>query len=278
MDSSAGRMAVAFTVEDLQYHYPSQDGLILRGLTFTIPLGSKVAIFGRSGVGKSTLLSILGLLWEGELASGRVCYHSLDHGLPWDYRQLTSPEIRASLRLREFGFVFQWSGLLPHLTCEENVALPLILQGWPTSKWRPRVRRLLKLAEHSPGELSELANRLGPFSGGQQRRLALIRGLSHNPPVLFADEPFSNLDSRSVEAVLRLLASWHMGELFPEDPPAPRTLLLASHDIEEAWQLCDHFLILTPEGTLADQRILPKTDLSLDRVKELIDRPSVCHT
>lgn len=273
MDPGAGRMAVAFVVDNLQFGYPGRPELVLKGLTFTVPLGAKVAIFGRSGVGKSTLLSVLGLLWEGELAGGSVCYHSGDHEGPWDYRQLDSSTTRAKLRLREFGFLFQWSGLLPHLTCEENIALPLVLHGWPRSAWQPRVYQLLVQAEHSPGELTNLAQRLGPFSGGQQRRIALLRALSHNPRVLFADEPLSNLDPRSAEAIIRVLALWHGGELFPGEAHEPRTLLLSTHDVEEAWNFCDWFLILNKEGKLAQGRLLSKAEITVEMVRKLVDHP-----
>jgi putative ABC transport system ATP-binding protein len=272
-------MALILAAENLTYRYPGQSKPVFCDLSFEIPAGARVGLLGRSGVGKSTLLYVLGLLWEGELGGGTVRYWPSGADGVWDYRCFSQSAERSRLRLVEFGFVFQNSVLLPHLTCEENIALPLILQGWPRREWLPRARRLLGLAEHSCGELTGLARRLGPFSGGQVRRIALLRAVVHDPRVLLADEPFSNLDAASIQAVLQLLEAWHRGQLRPEQNQDAtidsRTLIVATHDLEEAWALCDHFLVLSRNGELCGGRLLRKEEVHLDQLRRMIDSTTV---
>ena len=166
----------------------------LRGASLTARRGEILAVMGPSGSGKSTLLHCLaGILTPGE---GEVWF---------DGKRLdTLPEGRRSdLRRDRFGFVFQFGQLIPELTAEENVAMPLLLGG---------VRRGPALAEARPwfGRLGLDGlehRRSGELSGGQAQRVALARGLVARPEVLFADEPTGSLDSISGELVMRLLTA-----------------------------------------------------------------------
>jgi putative ABC transport system ATP-binding protein len=166
----------------------------LRGASLTVRRGEILAVMGPSGSGKSTLLYCLaGILTP-------------DEGDVWfDGRRLDtlSEDRRSDLRRDRFGFVFQFGQLIPELTAEENVAMPLLLGG---------VRRGPALAEARPwfGRLGLDGlehRRSGELSGGQAQRIALARGLVGRPEVLFADEPTGSLDSMSGELVMRQLTA-----------------------------------------------------------------------
>jgi ABC-type lipoprotein export system ATPase subunit len=165
---------------------------VLRGLTFTVPEGQFCAIMGPSGSGKSTVLHVaagLTPLTSGEIAIGT---HRLS--------ELSDHEA-ALFRRREIGFIFQFFHLLPYLTAEENVALPLLLDGRPSAMIAKSTERVLRLVElldrrqHKPAELS----------GGQMQRVAIARALVTNPRLILADEPTGNLDSTSSTGIMELL-------------------------------------------------------------------------
>ena len=164
----------------------------LRGATFAAAAGEIVAIMGPSGSGKSTLLHCLaGILVPG---SGEVWFdgHRID---------LLPETPRSALRRDRFGFVFQFGQLVPELTVEENVALPLLLGGERrTAALRSAREWLGRLDLDGLGE-----RRSGELSGGQAQRIALARGLVAGPRVLFADEPTGSLDSFTGEQVMNLM-------------------------------------------------------------------------
>ena len=166
----------------------------LRGATIAASRGEVVAVMGPSGSGKSTLLLCLaGILTP-------------DQGEVWFAGQrldILGENSRSDLRLERFGFVFQSGQLVPELTAEENVALPLLLNG---------IRRVPALAEARPwfarlGLDGLERRRSGELSGGQAQRVALARGLVARPQVLFADEPTGSLDSLAGELVMNLLTA-----------------------------------------------------------------------
>jgi len=185
---------------------------ILRGIDLLVPRGQYVAISGPSGSGKSTLLGLLAGL--DSPTSGRIILDGEDiTGLPEDKL--------ASLRGRKIGFVFQSYHLIPTLTAEENVLLPMELVG-NGRDGRDRARELLEavgLSErrgHYPVELS----------GGEQQRVALARAFVARPPLLLADEPTGNLDTSNGRLVLELLLRLNRSE--------GATLLLVTHAQELA--------------------------------------------
>ncbi|NBQ56302.1 MAG: ABC transporter ATP-binding protein [Verrucomicrobia bacterium] len=179
---------------DLHKSYSSGDSQVqaLRGVTLKILPGEIVAITGPSGCGKSTLLHILGALDTPSAGQAYLEGHPL-HSL--DDSKLTS------LRRLKIGFVFQFFHLLPTLTIEENVLLPLLLSGRINSLARKRAQELLS----SVGLTDRSHHRPHQLSGGQLQRAALARALIHQPSVLLADEPTGNLDSASSTAVIELI-------------------------------------------------------------------------
>ena len=196
--------------ENLVKHY-TLDGKTVAALdrvSLHIRPGEYAAIVGPSGSGKSTLMHILGCLDTPTSGS----YHL--HGR--DVSTLGKDEL-ARVRGEEIGFVFQGFQLLPRLTAEENVALPLLLCGVSQQERTAAARLLLEqvgLGErtrHTPSQLS----------GGQQQRVAIARALARNPSVLLADEPTGNLDAQSTADVLALLDVLHR---------SGRTILLITHD------------------------------------------------
>src|SRR3954468_14659507 len=155
-----------------------------------------VSIIGPSGSGKSTLLNLVGGLDRPTAGEVRVDGQALA-GLSDD--ELTR------VRRDKIGFIFQFFNLLPTLTCLENVGLPLHLRGWPRQKVGERARELLALVqlghrmEHLPEELS----------GGERQRVAIARALSVYPPIILADEPTGNLDTRTGDDILLLIRDLH---------------------------------------------------------------------
>jgi len=174
------------------YRQGETEIIALGGVSLEIPRGAFAAIMGPSGSGKSTLLHLIGGLDRpsaGELlVDGRLI------------AQMADDEITL-FRRKRVGFVFQFFNLLPTLTAFENTALPLVLDGLPKAQADERARRLLakvgleKREHHLPEELS----------GGEVQRVAIARALAFGPPILLADEPTGNLDSKTGEAILSLL-------------------------------------------------------------------------
>jgi len=166
----------------------------LRGASLTVAAGEILAVMGPSGSGKSTLLHCLaGILKpsQGEVFFARQRVDTMGE------------QARSSLRRDHFGFVFQFGQLVPELTAEENVALPLLLGGAPRSRALDEAR-----AWFGPLGLDGLQRRRsGELSGGEAQRVALARGLVSRPEVLFADEPTGSLDSLTGEQVMELLVA-----------------------------------------------------------------------
>lgn len=170
---------------------------ILEDVTFSVPTGSLFAINGPSGSGKSTLLNILTGI--DRPTSGRVIFAGQE------LRALSEDSL-ARWRGKYVGIVFQFFQLIPTLTALENVLLALELgsgAGLPKRVFRERAFVCLELAR-----IKDLANRLpNELSGGEQQRVAIARALANDPPVLVADEPTGNLDSRTAHQVFETLAS-----------------------------------------------------------------------
>jgi len=154
--------------------------------------GEFVAIMGPSGSGKSTLLHLMGGL--DSPSDGQVLLAGRPLAL------LTDDEVTV-IRRRQIGFVFQFLNLLPTLTAAENIALPLLLDGWRMKDCMARVQELLDLV----GLSSRRDHRPDQLSGGEQQRVAIARALVAEPVIVVADEPTGNLDTRAGREVLRLL-------------------------------------------------------------------------
>jgi putative ABC transport system ATP-binding protein len=164
----------------------------LRGASVSIERGELLAVMGPSGSGKSTLLHCLAGILVPDSGSVHLAGRRLD--------TLADAE-RSALRRTRFGFVFQFGQLVPELTAEENVALPLLLDGLGRRDAIDRARSWFDRLDLGGTE----RRRSGTLSGGQAQRVALARGLVTNPDVVFADEPTGSLDSLAGEHVMELL-------------------------------------------------------------------------
>lgn len=184
---------------------------ILQDIHFSIPENETVAIIGASGSGKTTLLSLLAGLDTPTAGTVRLC------GI--DIFAMNEDE-RAMLRKKLLGFVFQSFQLLPHLTALENVMLPLELQGAPDAA--ARASSLLERV----GLSSRTRHYPRYLSGGEQQRIALARAFITEPPLLFADEPTGNLDTKTGQDIIELMFAMHREHRM--------TLVLVTHDMEIA--------------------------------------------
>ena len=164
----------------------------MRGISLEIKRGEVLAIMGPSGSGKSTLLHTLAGITRPD--SGKVYFN----GLRID--NLTDKQ-RTLLRRSKFGFVFQFSQLVPELTAIDNVAVPLLLNGINRKAAYQKAEQWLNKVGITDAKLNHLANQL---SGGQIQRVAIARAMAINPEVLFADEPTGSLDSLNSELVMKM--------------------------------------------------------------------------
>jgi len=179
------------------------------GVSFRLPRGKVVAIKGASGCGKTTLLSLLGALdrpTAGSIVVDGVKVAEMRGGEEVKYR------------LRKVGFVFQSFYLIPNMTALENVMLPMSLAGMKRSEQEAAARRLL---ERVGIDANKQARRPSRLSGGEQQRVAIARALANEPPIILADEPTGNLDSKTGERIVKLLYG-----ITDEG----RTVVVATHD------------------------------------------------
>jgi putative ABC transport system ATP-binding protein len=183
---------VILEARELRKSYGRTPALV--GADFEIAAGEVVAIMGPSGSGKSTLLHCIAGIVAPD--AGTVVY---------DGRELSamSDVERSALRRTDFGFVFQFGQLVPELSCRENVALPLRLDGTPRKVAERRADELLAALEVE----GVAAQRPGTVSGGEGQRVAVARALVSDPRVIFADEPTGALDSLNGERVMELLTT-----------------------------------------------------------------------
>jgi len=165
---------------------------VLKGVDLTFSQGERAAIVGASGVGKTTLLHILGAL--DRPTSGKVLYEGRE------VFTLNEKEL-ALFRNREIGFVFQFHHLLPEFNALENTMMPCLIQGVPKKEAGLQAEAILT----SVGLKDRLSHKPGELSGGEQQRVAVARALVLEPRVLLADEPTGNLDAKTGESVFNLL-------------------------------------------------------------------------
>ncbi|MBE6747284.1 MAG: ABC transporter ATP-binding protein [Ruminococcaceae bacterium] len=202
----------------------------LDGVSLTIDKGEFVAIIGQSGSGKSTFMNMLGLL--DECTSGEYYLNGKD------VSHLTDDEL-SDIRNKEIGFVFQGYNLIPSLTAQGNVELPLTYRGMPKEERHER-----SLDALSKVGLAERKNHLPrQMSGGQQQRVAIARAIAARPPIILADEPTGALDSHSGKEVLRILK-----ELNEEG----KTVILITHDESIAAQA--KRIVKVQDGKIVEDR------------------------
>jgi lipoprotein-releasing system ATP-binding protein len=189
---------------------------VLKGADLTFSRGEKAAIVGASGVGKTTLLHILGTL--DRPTSGKVLYEGKD------IYALNEKDL-ALFRNREIGFVFQFHHLLPEFNALENTMMPCLIQGIPKKESASRAEAILTLV----GLKERLTHKPGELSGGEQQRVAVARALVLGPKVLLADEPTGNLDTKTGESVFDLLRELNQIKGI--------TLIVVTHNIKLAEKL-----------------------------------------
>jgi lipoprotein-releasing system ATP-binding protein len=200
---------------------------VIRGADLDLVEREMVAILGASGVGKSTLLHVMGTLDQPEEGTLRIGDQEVF--------SLSEPE-RTRLRNQTIGFIFQFHHLLPEFTALENVMMPLLVARIPTSEAKARARALLE-----PLGLSDRGHhRPGQLSGGEQQRVAVARALVCEPRIVLADEPTGNLDSRTSDELIELLRRFH------EDKGL--SSVVVTHN-EKIASVCDRVLYME-EGVL----------------------------
>jgi lipoprotein-releasing system ATP-binding protein len=182
---------------------------VLRDLSLEVARGEKLAILGQSGIGKSTLLYVLGTL--DHPSEGRVWFEGEDIFT-------RDGESLARFRNASLGFVFQFHHLLPEFTALENVMMPGLLRGLGFGAMRERAAAILAEVELS----HRLEHPVGKLSGGERQRVAVARALVLDPPLVLADEPTGNLDETAAASILALLSALH--ERFGQ------TFLMVTHD------------------------------------------------
>ena len=195
---------------------------VLRGLSLTVAPGEMVAIMGASGVGKSTLLHLLGGLDRPDSGAIRVGEHTITAMADADL---------VAFRNRRVGFVFQFHHLLPEFSAVENAEMPLRIARIALAEARPRATELLTRV----GLADRLEHRPGMLSGGEQQRVAVARALVSQPALLLADEPTGDLDESTADALHALLRDMHR--------EFGLTAILATHNPRLAEQ-CDRVLRL----------------------------------
>ena len=205
--------ASQYTIETLALHKTYQMGDIaveaVRGVNLQVKRGEFITILGVSGSGKSTLLHLIGAL--DRPTEGKVFIEGLD------LSTLDNAKL-AEVRLHRIGFVFQFFNLMPQLTAQGNVELPLKLSEIPTTQAHERATALLtqvglgERRDHVPSELS----------GGEQQRVAIARALANNPRIILADEPTGNLDTKTGAEIISLLRSLNKTQNL--------TLIVVGHD------------------------------------------------
>ncbi len=186
---------------------------VLRGANFSLAEGERVAVVGQSGVGKSTLLHILGTL--DRPTSGEILFRG--KALPMD-----DEAALCEFRNRQIGFVFQFHYLLPDFSAIENVMFPALIQGMDAERARSEGERLLE----SVGLKDRMSHRPGKLSGGEQQRVAVARAVILQPSLVLADEPTGSLDLRIGEEVQELL--------FQLNQEKKIALIVATHNREFA--------------------------------------------
>lgn len=218
------------SLKDVLKQYDDGDVTALNRINLSIEKGSFVSIIGPSGSGKSTLLNMLGALDKPD--SGEIIIGGMNLGLEKDL---------SDFRRDEIGFVFQLHNLLPNLSVQENVEIPLVGTDMSESE---KQKRALKYIE-AVGLLDKKDVKPNKLSGGQRQRVAIARALVNNPSIILADEPTGSLDSKTGEMVLNILKDMH--EKYNV------TLVIVTHDTDVA-KLAERTIVIK-DGQIIEDRI-----------------------
>ena len=211
--------AIRFDQVSLQFPGMSRPSVVQ--CSCEIASGRLVVILGPSGCGKTTLLKMVNRLYEP--TSGQIYIDGQE------IRQLKVTALR-----QRIGYVIQQSGLFPHMTVAQNIAVVPKLLGWERHRIQTRIDELLNLVELPPGEYR---NRYpAQLSGGQQQRIGLARALAGDPQVMLMDEPFGAIDAITRTSL--------QDEILRLQRQLQKTILFVSHDVEEALRLADYLLIM----------------------------------
>jgi len=244
--SAAGSSTAAIEFRDV--HLVRGTVQVLRGFSLAINAGETVALVGRSGAGKSTILKLINRLMLPD--AGTVTVNG----------RVTSAWDPFALR-RQIGYVMQEVGLFPHMTIAQNVAIVPRLSGWDEGRIGARVAELLTLVGLDPDEYAD--RRADELSGGQRQRVGVARALAADPPILLMDEPFGALDPVTRAALHR--------EFRRIQAQVRKTVVLVTHDMAEAFALAGRVGVLS-DGQLAaydaPRVVARSTD---DRVRPLLE-------
>ncbi len=205
----------------------------LAGVSLSLPAGSYTAVMGPSGSGKSTLLNLVGGL--DTPTTGRVTVDGRD-------LSTASEDDLAAVRGTDVGFVFQTFNLMPRLTAVENVALPLVFDGWHREEREERARGLLE----DVGLGDRLSHLPAELSGGQRQRVAIARALAPDPALILADEPTGNVDTETGDRIMAILDELHADG---------HTILLVTHERRIAERA---------------ERVVHVRDGTIERIEELV--------
>jgi putative ABC transport system ATP-binding protein len=218
------------------YQMGAETIFALNGVDLEVHRNEYVALMGPSGSGKSTLMNLLGCL--DTPTSGQYLLNGTD------VSQLDDDHL-AGIRNREIGFVFQTFNLLPRLTAQENVALPLVYAGMGKVERMDRAEEVLLQV----GLAGRITHRPNELSGGQRQRVAIARALVNNPSLLLADEPTGNLDSKTSSEIMDLFDTLHA---------QGNTIVIVTHEPDIAERT--HRIVRLLDGVVASDEILQTQD------------------
>ncbi len=211
-----------------------QEIVALNNLSFSVPQGQFLTVTGKSGSGKSTLLYQLGLL--DIPTSGEVYIDGTE-------ATMQNESARTLSRLNDLGYIFQDYAILPSLTALENTMLPLLMQGYDKKEATEKAKKALDKV----GLLDRMNNLPSALSGGQQQRVSIARAISHDPKIIFADEPTANLDSET---------SHHVIEAFVKLNQEGQTIIMVTH--EEEYAKMAHRTITMADGNIVSDTMNTK--------------------
>lgn len=211
----------AIRFEQVSLQFPGAPRPAVDNCSCEVESGQLVVILGPSGCGKTTLLKMVNRLYEP--TAGKIYLDSTD------IQQMKVTTLR-----QQIGYVIQQSGLFPHMTVAQNIAVVPELLGWSQAKIRPRVDELLTLIKLPPEEYRDRYP--AQLSGGQQQRVGLARALAGDPDVMLMDEPFGAIDA--------ITRTGLQDEILRLQRQLKKTILFVSHDVEEALRLADRILIM----------------------------------